>query len=77
MVEPLRTSFFKKTLKGEKLIEGWIEGPCAEAADLRGINNLMLGFFDDPQFVHDLSEFVLARPISFYVFPNPSSNVFV
>ena len=35
---------------GEKLIEGWIEGPCAEAADLRGINTLMIDFFDDPAF---------------------------
>ena len=32
----------------EKLVEGWIEGPCAEAADLRGINRLMTDFFDDP-----------------------------
>ena len=49
----------------EKLIEGWIEGPCAEAADLRGINRLMTDFFDDPDFVRDLFEFVLALGIEF------------
>ena len=36
------------------LVEGWVEGPCAEAADLRGINTLMTDFFDDPAFVADL-----------------------
>ena len=38
---------------------GWVEGPCAEAADLRGINALMLDFYDDPLFVRDLLDFVL------------------
>src|SRR5215467_1989484 len=28
-------------------VEGWIEGPCAESADLRGINTLMLDFLDN------------------------------
>ena len=48
-----------------KLVEGWIEGPCAEAADLRGINNLMLDFYDDPVFVERLFEFVLALELDF------------
>jgi MtaA/CmuA family methyltransferase len=43
----------------EKLLMGWVEGPCAEAADLRGINRLMLDFYDDPGFVRDLFEFVV------------------
>jgi MtaA/CmuA family methyltransferase len=34
-----------------------VEGPCAEAADLRGINNLMIDFTDDPQFVQELLGF--------------------
>ncbi|HOM98900.1 MAG TPA: uroporphyrinogen decarboxylase family protein [Acidobacteriota bacterium] len=49
----------------ERLVEGWIEGPCAEAADLRGINHLMLDFFDDPEFVVDLLDFVTEMEISF------------
>ncbi|MDR1962855.1 MAG: uroporphyrinogen decarboxylase family protein [Planctomycetaceae bacterium] len=48
---------FAEKVKGERFIEGWVEGPCAEAADLRGINNLMTDFIDDPQFVQELFEF--------------------
>jgi MtaA/CmuA family methyltransferase len=55
----------QEQLGGEKIVEGWIEGPCAEAADLRGINALMTDFFDDPQFVFDLFEFVLELEIAF------------
>lgn len=43
----------------QKAIMGWVEGPCAEGADLRGINTLMLDFYDDPDFVIRLFEFVL------------------
>ncbi len=52
-------ALFKQRIGDEKLIEGWIEGPCAESADLRGINTLMTDFFDDPAFVRDLFDFVL------------------
>ena len=56
---------FKERIGGEKLIEGWIEGPCAESADLRGINRLMIDFIDDPSFVKDLMDFVLEMEIPF------------
>lgn len=55
----------KRRVGGEKLIEGWIEGPCAEAADLRGINGLMVDFFDDPDFVRRLFDFVLDMELRF------------
>jgi len=58
-------SLFKERVGREKLIEGWIEGPCAEAADLRGINALMMDFIDDPAFVRDLFEFILEMEIRF------------
>jgi len=58
-------ALFKERVGDEKLIEGWIEGPCAEAADLRGINALMLDFFDDPAFVRDLFDFVLEMELRF------------
>ena len=54
-----------KKVAGEKIVEGWIEGPCAEAADLRGINTLMLDFYDDPGFVRDLFEFVVEMELRF------------
>ena len=49
----------------DKLIEGWVEGPCAQAADLRGINTLMLDFYDDEQFVRDLFEYIYQMEMSF------------
>jgi MtaA/CmuA family methyltransferase len=58
-------ALFREKVRGERLIEGWIEGPCAEAADLRGINNLMLDFYDDPGFVRALFEFVLEMELGF------------
>jgi MtaA/CmuA family methyltransferase len=58
-------ALFRQQDGGGRLIEGWIEGPCAEAADLRGINTLMLDFYDDPGFVHELFEFVLQMGLRF------------
>ncbi len=58
-------ALLKEKVRGDRLLEGWIEGPCAEAADLRGINALMLDFFDDPSFVRDLFEFVLDMELRF------------
>jgi MtaA/CmuA family methyltransferase len=47
------------------IVEGWIEGPCAMAADLRGVNALMLDFHDDPEFVQALFEFVVEMEFQF------------
>jgi MtaA/CmuA family methyltransferase len=58
-------ALYKQKVGGQLMIEGWIEGPIAEAADLRGINTLMLDFFDDPQFVRDLFDFVLEMELRF------------
>jgi MtaA/CmuA family methyltransferase len=46
-------------------IEGWVEGPCAESADLRGINSLMLDFYDDPDFVRQLIDFVIGMELAY------------
>jgi MtaA/CmuA family methyltransferase len=55
----------KERVGNDKVVEGWIEGPCAEAADLRGINRLMLDFYDDPGFVRDLFEFIVEMELRF------------
>ncbi len=66
MQDRIRAAALLKDVSGEgRLIEGWIEGPCAESADLRGINTLMLDFYDDPDFVHELFEFVLQMGLRF------------
>ncbi len=49
----------RKRVGEELMVEGWVEGPCAESADLRGINRLMMDFSDDPVFVHELFEFTV------------------
>ena len=58
-------ALLKKHVGDQKLIEGWIEGPCAEAADLRGMNNIMIDFFEDPPFVRDLFDFILDMELRF------------
>jgi MtaA/CmuA family methyltransferase len=58
-------ALFKQQVGDEKFIEGWIEGPCAEASDLRGINRLMTDFIDDPDFVVDLFEFCVEMGLRF------------
>ena len=55
----------RKRVGQEKAVEGWIEGPMAEAADLRGINTIMLDFYDDPVFVRDLFEFIVDMELRF------------
>ena len=56
---------YRDRVVGDKLIEGWIEGPCAEAGALRGLSQLMLDFYDDPPFVRDLFEFTVQMELSF------------
>lgn len=58
-------AFFKEKVGQHTIIEGWVEGPCALAADLRGINNLMLDFHDDPIFVADLMTLATEVAIAF------------
>ncbi len=61
----LAAALFRERVGGEKLIEGWIEGPCALAADLRGLNRLLTDFVDDPVFVADLMDFCVEVTLRF------------
>lgn len=58
-------ALLKERIGKDKVVEGWVEGPCAEGADLRGINILMTDFIDDPRFVRDLFEFVIDMELDF------------
>jgi MtaA/CmuA family methyltransferase len=58
-------ALFKEKIGKERIVEGWIEGPCALAANVRGINTLMLDFYDDPPFVDELLTFVTEVAIAF------------
>ena len=61
----LGLELMKSRVGHEKILMGWVEGPCAEAADLRGINTLMLDFYDDPAFVRDLFDFVIEMELRY------------
>ena len=58
-------ALLKERAGAELIVEGWIEGPCTMAANLRGINTLMLDFYDDPAFVDDLLAFAAEVAITF------------
>lgn len=55
----------RDAVRDDKIVEGWVEGPIAEASDLRGINRFMMDLFDDPQFVDDLLSFVFEMEMAF------------
>jgi MtaA/CmuA family methyltransferase len=48
-----------------RIVEGWVEGPCAMSADLRGLNTLMLDFFDDAPFVEAMFDFTVRMEVEF------------
>jgi MtaA/CmuA family methyltransferase len=58
-------ALLKEKAGAELIVEGWIEGPCCMAANLRGINTLMLDFYDHPAFVDDLLAFATEVAIAF------------
>jgi MtaA/CmuA family methyltransferase len=58
-------ALLKERAGRDRILEGWVEGPCGQAANLRGINRLMLDFIDDPVFVQDLLDFVVEMELCF------------
>lgn len=45
---------YREQVGGEYSILGWVEGPAAEAADLRGVQNFLMDLIDDPPFCREL-----------------------
>lgn len=56
---------FKKEAGDEYPICGWVEGPVAEASDLRGINKLMEDLLLEPEFVCDMMEICVQNGLEF------------
>lgn len=56
---------FKKELGEEFPILGWVEGPIAEAADLRGMGKIMTDIIDSPEFTKELFEICTQQSIVF------------
>ncbi|HEX9106025.1 MAG TPA: uroporphyrinogen decarboxylase family protein [Longimicrobiales bacterium] len=45
---------YREHVGGQYSILGWVEGPAAEAADLRGVETFLMDLFDDPPFCAEL-----------------------
>ena len=58
-------AYLRERVGGQVPIMGWIEGPIAEAVDLRGMQALMLDTVDDPDFVKDLFAFAVELEMRF------------
>jgi len=57
--------FFRERAGGSVPVMGWVEGALAEAADLRGVSQLMMDLFEHPDWVTDLLEFCVDIEIEF------------
>ena len=58
-------SSFREKVGGEVPIMGWVEGALAEAADLRGVSDLLMDLILRPDWVGDLLEICAEVAISF------------
>jgi uroporphyrinogen decarboxylase len=56
---------FREEVGGQVPIMGWVEGALAEAADLRGVTNLMTDLYDRPEWVEELLEICTEVEIAF------------
>jgi len=56
---------FRRQVGGKLPIMGWVEGALAEAADLRGVSEIMLDMMDSPEWVAELLERCVEVEIAF------------
>lgn len=59
-VESYKASSFR-----QYSILGWVEGPAAEAADLRGVENFLMDLLDDDGYTEDLMDICVENAIRF------------
>lgn len=55
---------FKEQAKDYSIL-GWVEGPAAEAADLRNVENFLVDLLDDPDYACELMDVVLENAVNF------------
>jgi MtaA/CmuA family methyltransferase len=56
---------FRRQTGGRLVVLGWVEGPLAEAADLRGMNEMLEDIAADPPFAAALMDFAVEMEIAF------------
>jgi MtaA/CmuA family methyltransferase len=55
----------REQVGGEVPVMGWVEGALAEAADLRGVSNLLLDLYMDPGWVEELLAICAETAVAF------------
>jgi len=66
MREIVRTvEAYRERVGGQMAIMGWVEGPIAEAADLRGVGTFLLDLLDDPDWCCELMDLCTDVAIDF------------
>lgn len=56
---------FRAQVGGSVPVMGWVEGGLAEAADLRGVSQLLSDLYDRPEWVQEVIEFCAEQAIAF------------
>ena len=56
---------YKACVGGRYSILGWVEGPAAEAADLRGVTTFLMDLMDDESFASELMDHCLEVAVDF------------
>ncbi len=56
---------FRERVGGQVPVMGWVEGALAEAADLRGVQNIMMDMYDQPEWLEELLEKCCGMEIAF------------
>jgi MtaA/CmuA family methyltransferase len=62
-IEELRT--FHKLVGDSRFIVGWVEGPVAEYADLRGVSEAAMDFLDDPDACRQAMDVIVESALDF------------
>ena len=50
---------YKKEMGNELPILGWVEGALAEITDLRGMNNVMIDFYENIEFLDEMASIII------------------
>jgi MtaA/CmuA family methyltransferase len=56
---------YRAAFAGQYSVLGWVEGPAAEAADLRGVSTFLVDLLDDEGFACDLMDMCVEAGIAF------------
>jgi len=56
---------YSEGCRGQYSIMGWVEGPAAEAADLRGVTSFLMDMMDDEPFAEELMDLCVDVGIAF------------